>query len=71
MHSLTRGESLMDLVARYVDADQKVHELGLGKGANLLYLTRLFPSIRASGVDLTPAHVAVARDRLQEAGVRA
>lgn len=71
MHSLTRGKSLMDLVARYVDANQKVHELGFGKGANLLYLTRLFPSIRASGVDLTPAHVAVARDRLIEAGVRA
>lgn len=71
MHSRTKGMSLVDRVGHYVDVDYRVHELGFGKGANLLDLSRQFPSIRMSGVDFTPAHVAITQGRLQKAGIRA
>lgn len=43
-----------------------VLELAFGQGYNLAYLVRRHPRVRFQGIDLTPAHVALARARLAE-----
>lgn len=41
----------------------EVLELGPGKGLNSVYLAERNPRVRFTGVDLTPAHVAIASER--------
>jgi SAM-dependent methyltransferase len=41
----------------------EVLELGPGKGLNSVYLAERNPQVRFTGVDLTPAHVAIASER--------
>ena len=48
---------------------QDVLEIGFGQGFNLAWLAPRFPSVRFSGIDLTPSHLALARDRLDRLGV--
>lgn len=43
-----------------------VLELAFGQGYNLAYLVPRHPRVRFQGIDLTPAHVALARQRLAE-----
>src|SRR5690242_18948286 len=40
-----------------------VLELGPGKGLNCVFLVERNPEVRVTGVDLTPAHVAIASER--------
>lgn len=45
---------------------QNVLELGFGQGYNLAYLVPRHEEVRFQGIDLTPAHVALAQSRLAE-----
>jgi SAM-dependent methyltransferase len=55
--------------ARYVseqlrqDDCNRVIELACGRGFNLVYLAGVHPEVSFTGIDLTPAHVADARNR--------
>jgi tRNA G46 methylase TrmB len=42
----------------------EVLELGFGQGFNLAYLAAKFPEVRFTGIDLTPTHPELARERL-------
>ncbi len=44
-------------------------ELAFGQGFNLEYLAQRHPACRVQGIDLTPAHVHIASQRLQRAGL--
>jgi SAM-dependent methyltransferase len=46
-----------------------VLELAFGQGFNLEYLGRRHAGTRFSGIDLTPAHVSIARQRIARAGL--
>ena len=46
----------------------EVLELGPGKGLNSVYLAERNPEVRFTGVDLTPAHVAIASERGRHCG---
>jgi arsenite methyltransferase len=46
-----------------------VLEIGFGQGYNLAWLAARHPATRFLGVDLTPAHVALARERIAAAGL--
>ena len=48
---------------------REVLELGFGQGFNLAYLAARFPSVRFSGIDLTPTHTGLARSRLDRLGL--
>jgi ubiquinone/menaquinone biosynthesis C-methylase UbiE len=47
-----------------------VLEMAFGQGFNLAYLAGRHPGLRFSGIDLTPAHVRIAHDRMERAGLR-
>jgi SAM-dependent methyltransferase len=47
-----------------------VLELGFGQGFNLAHLGSRFPAVRFSGIDITPAHHAVAGRRIDELALR-
>ncbi len=47
-----------------------VLELGFGQGFNLAHLAARFPDVRFSGIDLTPANHALARQRLDQLGLK-
>ena len=47
----------------------RVLEIGFGQGFNLEWLARRHPRVQFTGVDLTPAHVALARERMRAAGL--
>jgi len=49
-------------------APHDVLEIGFGQGFNLAWLAPRFPSVRFSGIDLTPSHLALARERLERQG---
>ncbi|MEO5734026.1 MAG: class I SAM-dependent methyltransferase [Rubrivivax sp.] len=44
-------------------------ELAFGQGFNLEYLAARHPQMRCAGIDLTPAHLRIASERLQRAGL--
>ena len=46
-----------------------VLELAFGQGFNLAYLAQRHPGTRFTGIDFTPAHVRIAGERLQRAGL--
>lgn len=46
-----------------------VLELAFGQGFNLAHLARAHPGSRFAGIDLTPAHVRLAAERLQREGL--
>lgn len=50
-------------------APRDVLEIGFGQGFNLAWLAARHPHTRFVGVDLTPAHVALARTRIARAGL--
>lgn len=47
----------------------EVLEIGFGQGFNLAWLAQRHPQARFFGVDLTPEHVALARERVRRAGL--
>ena len=51
-------------------APRDVLELGFGQGFNLAYLAETYPGVRFAGIDLTPAHQAVAGQRFERAGLK-
>ena len=46
-----------------------VLELAFGQGFNLAYLADRHPQTRFAGIDITPAHLQLAQERLQRAGL--
>jgi len=48
----------------------EVLELGFGQGFNLAYLAAKFPEVRFTGIDLTPTHPGLARQRLDQLGLK-
>lgn len=56
----------------WADAGQvprDVLELAVGQGFNLDYLARRHPALQLAGIDLTPAHLQIAGERLRRAGL--
>jgi SAM-dependent methyltransferase len=49
---------------------QDVLELGFGQGFNLADLGSRHPRIRFTGIDLTPAHLALAENRIRDQGLQ-
>lgn len=47
----------------------RVLEIGFGQGFNLAWLAQRHPGVEFTGIDLTPAHVGLARERMQAAGL--
>jgi SAM-dependent methyltransferase len=52
------------------DPPRDVLEIGFGQGFNLAWLAPRFPGVRFSAIDLTPSHLALARGRLDQLGVK-
>ena len=50
------------------DPPEDVLEIGFGQGFNLAWLAPRVPSVRFSGIDLTPSHLGLARGRLERLG---
>ena len=48
----------------------EVLELGFGQGFNLAYLAARFRGRRFTGIDLTPTHPGLARQRLDQLGLK-
>jgi SAM-dependent methyltransferase len=58
-------ESGLRIIADLLGPQAHVLELACGKGANLAYLARRNPALRLTGIDLSPAHLRLARQRLR------
>ena len=75
--SLPHRAWLADKILPHVGASQQgqkqvpisILEIGCGCGANLEVLARCSPSIRLTGVDISPQSVAVGRERFKQIGL--
>jgi SAM-dependent methyltransferase len=54
-------EAILKLLAREIAGVSSVTEVGCGTGRNLLYLKRASPRIAFTGIDTSPASIALAR----------
>ncbi len=54
---------------RWIPSGSRVLDVGCGSGSNVLWLAKR--GYRASGVDIAPTVVAIARERVRQAGVAA
>ena len=61
---------LRRIESRWTSPPSRVLELGYGQGFNLAYLAPRHAQCSFAGIDLTPAHVAIAGRRLREKGLR-
>ncbi len=61
---------LRRMQARWQQPPAALLELAFGQGFNLEYLAERLPGCQVQGIDLTPAHVSIARQRLQRAGLQ-
>ncbi len=52
------------------EAPRGVLELGFGQGFNLAHLAGMYPDVQFAGIDLTPAHHALATQRFERAGLK-
>jgi S-adenosylmethionine-diacylgycerolhomoserine-N-methlytransferase len=62
--------AILDLAAAAQPAPAKILEIGCGTGRNLVALAHRFPRPRLTGVDLSPAMLAIARRKTAEFGPR-
>lgn len=60
MHTRLTGKQPMSFVSEAIDRNDRVLELGCGKGGNLVTLERLKRSLTLHGEDITPEHVRLA-----------
>lgn len=60
---------LRRIEARWAQPPAALLELAFGQGFNLEYLASRHPNCAVHGIDLTPAHLRIAQQRLQRAGL--
>ena len=66
-----RLERLSSALVEHIGAKARVLDLGCGTGAQLLDLARRLPDAELLGIDMSPANVALAEQRAEEASLGA
>ncbi len=71
LHAATARKILPDLaeMTQRLENGAKVLEVGCGTGRFLMHLAKAWPTAHATGVDIDPTGVGIARDKIAQAGL--